>query len=316
MPTILLASLLDFLIGDPVGWLHPVQVMGWAIAAYTQAVFSHFKTPMAQRIAGIVLGIGLVGGSGFLGWAVVRVAGQFHPLVGIATETIFLASCFAARSLRRAAMDVLTPLEAGDLSTARSHLSRYVGRDTADLPAAEILRAVLETVTENATDGVMAPLFYALVGAALPGVGSLPLALAYKAASTLDSMVGYRELPYAHLGWFSAKLEDILTWVPCRLTVLILALLSGRPLHVWKICLRDAPHDPSPNSGWSECAYAAVLGVQVGGMNLYRGVAKYKPLLGDNTQPIAPSTIYQALQLTRYNFLCWLGLGIGVNWLV
>jgi adenosylcobinamide-phosphate synthase len=316
MPTILLASILDFLIGDPVGWLHPVQVMGWTIAATTQVILTHLKTPMAQRIAGMLLVIGLVGGSAALGWVGVRMASQVHPLMGIATETILLASCFAARSLRRAAADVLTPLEAGDLSTACSHLSRYVGRDTADLPAAEILRAVLETVTENATDGVMAPLFYALVGAALPGVGSVPLALAYKAASTLDSMVGYREAPYTHLGWFSAKLEDILTWLPCRLTVLTLSLLSGKPWHVWRICLRDAPHDPSPNSGWSECAYAAILGVQVGGMSLYRGVAKYKPLLGDNTRSIAPSTIYHALQLTRYSFLCWLGLGVGVNWLI
>jgi adenosylcobinamide-phosphate synthase len=196
------------------------------------------------------------------------------------------------------------------LAEARSKLSQYVGRDTEKLTEAEILRAVLETVTENATDGVTAPLFYAIVGAFLPGVGSVPLALAYKAASTLDSMVGYRVEPYTDLGWFSAKLEDVLTWLPCRLTVITLALLSGKPKEVWRLCLRDATKDPSPNSGWSECAYAAILGVQLGGTNWYQGVAKDKPLLGDPVYPITPDKIYQALQLTRYCFLIWLGVAI------
>lgn len=302
-----IASLLDFLIGDPVGWLHPVQVMGWAIADYSQIVLARLKTPLAQRMAGVLLGLGLILGSGLLGWLVIEMARRSHGWLGIAAESILLASCFAARSLRNAATDVLRPLQANELEEARSVLSRYVGRDTANLSEPDILRAVLETVTENATDGVMAPLFYALVGAALPGVGSVPLALAYKATSTLDSMVGYRQAPYTYLGWFSARVEDLLTWLPCRLTVLTLALLSGRPLQVWRLCQRDAPKDPSPNSGWSECAYAAVLGVQVGGVNWYRGVAKHKPLLGDAISPITPPVIHRALQLTRHCFLLWLG---------
>jgi adenosylcobinamide-phosphate synthase len=123
-------------------------------------------------------------------------------------------------------------------------------------------------------------------------------------------MVGYRVEPYTDLGWFSAKLEDVLTWLPCRLTVITLALLSGKPKEVWRLCLRDATKDPSPNSGWSECAYAAILGVQLGGTNWYQGVAKDKPLLGDPVYPITPDKIYQALQLTRYCFLIWLGVAI------
>lgn len=305
-----IAAFLDFLIGDPVGWLHPVQMMGWAIAVYTKQVLTRLKNPFAQKIAGVALGVSLIGMSGLLSWSIVEAARQIHPFLGIAVQVILLASCFAARSLRNAAEAVLQPLQMGDLEQARSILSHYVGRDTENLSEAEVLRAVLETVTENATDGAMAPLFYALVGAFLPGAGSVPLAMAYKAASTLDSMVGYREAPYTHLGWFSAKLEDILTWVPCRLTVLTISLLSGKPIQVWKICLRDAPKDPSPNSGWSECAYAAALGVQVGGMNWYRGIAKPKPLLGNAVYPISPKTIDRALQLTRWSFLIWLGVGI------
>jgi adenosylcobinamide-phosphate synthase len=307
---LLLAAGLDYIIGDPWGWPHPVRVMGWVITYFTQFALKQWNSPLNRRWVGIALGVGLIITSGLAGWLIVRGARWLHPLLSIGVESILLASCFAGRSLRSAAVEVLQPLTTGHLAEARSKLSQYVGRDTEKLTEAEILRAVLETVTENATDGVTAPLFYAIVGAFLPGVGSVPLALAYKAASTLDSMVGYRVEPYTDLGWFSAKLEDVLTWLPCRLTVITLALLSGKPKEVWRLCLRDATKDPSPNSGWSECAYAAILGVQLGGTNWYQGVAKDKPLLGDPVYPITPDKIYQALQLTRYCFLIWLGVAI------
>lgn len=306
---LLLSASLDYLIGDPWGWPHPVRVMGWAISRFTGFVLKQFSNQQQRRLAGILLGIGLIIGSGLAGWLIVQAASLVHPLVSVAVESILLASCFAAKSLRMAALDVLQPLTTGNLAQARTHLSQYVGRDTEKLDEPEILRAVLETVTENATDGVTAPLFYAIVGAFSP-VGSIPLALAYKAASTLDSMVGYRTAPYTDLGWFSAKFEDVLTWLPCRLTVLTLAILSGKPLEVWHICSRDAIKDPSPNSGWSECTYAAILGVQVGGTNWYQGLAKDKPLLGNLVYPITPEKVYQALGLTRYCFLIWLGVGI------
>lgn len=306
-----IAAVLDYLIGDPWNWLHPVQVMGWGISGYSQFVLKRWQDPVRQKQAGVVLAIGLASISGIVGWIIVWGTRLIHPWLSLAIASILLASCFAGRSLRAAAEDVLRPLKTGDLETARSKLSRYVGRDTEDLSEPEILRAVLETVTENATDGVMAPLFWAIVGALLP-MGSIPLALAYKAVSTLDSMVGYRETPYTHLGWCSARLDDFLTWIPCRLTVLSLALVSNKPRHVLAICQRDAPQDPSPNAGWSECAYAATLGVQMGGTNRYRGVVKFKPLLGEPNRPITPEVIQQAMTLTRINVLIWLAIGIVV----
>ena len=341
---LILAAVLDYSIGDPWGWPHPVQAMGWAIDRYTRLVFNIWNHPPGKRphlgdrppgdrpklllrCAGIILAIGLILGSYTVSWSIVQAASWVHPLLGLAGETILLASCFAGRSLRAAAEDVLTPLNVGDLVKARERLSLYVGRDTENLSEPEILRALLETVTENAVDGVTAPLFYALVGFALPhlllSVGNLPIAdysmsmsaivpwaIAYKAASTLDSTVGYKEAPYTDLGWFSAKLEDVLTWLPCRLTVITLAVISGKPLYIWKMCQRDAVKDASPNSGWSECAYAAILGVQLGGTNSYRGVVKHKPLLGEPNQSITAQHICQALQLTRYCFLIWLGLSL------
>ncbi|MCG5058842.1 MAG: cobalamin biosynthesis protein [Limnoraphis sp. WC205] len=320
-----IAAMLDYLIGDPWEWLHPVQVMGWAIGQYTRLAFQWFQTPLSLKLLGILLAILLIFGSGFTSWLILQVIRsiplQFplHPILDIGVQSIMLASCFALRSLRQAAEDVLHPLNDGDLIKARQQLSLYVGRDTTDLSESEILRAVLETVAENSTDGVIAPLFYALVGVAIPGIGSVPFAFAYKAASTLDSMVGYKEAPYTDIGWFSAKLEDILTWLPCRLNTLLIAMLSGKPRSVWTICQRDAIYDPSPNAGWSECAYAATLNVQLGGVNKYKGIIKHKPLLGDFISPITPAIVHQALQLTRQTFLIELGvfiLGYGVIGLI
>ncbi|MDY7016471.1 MAG: CobD/CbiB family cobalamin biosynthesis protein, partial [Cyanobacteriota bacterium] len=168
-----------------------------------------------------------------------------------------------------------------------------------------------ETLAENTTDGATAPLFYAILGALVPGIGSLPLALAYKAASTLDSMVGYRTEPCADLGWFSAQLEDRLTWLPCRLTVAAIALFSGKPRRVWQLCRRDAPQDPSPNSGWSECAYAAALGVRLGGTNTYNGIVKEKPRLGESDRPITLDIIARSLALMRACLLLGLLVFLG-----
>lgn len=308
----IIAALLDYIVGDPWGWPHPVQVIGWFISHGSKFLLQHCQSSLKQRLAGIFLAITIILGSGFVGWLIIQIATRLNPWLGIITQSIILASCFALHSLRVAAVDVLQPLTSGNIAQARQTLSNYVGRDTDNLSEAEILRAVLETVTENATDGVMAPLFYAIVGAFIPIIGVAPLALAYKASSTLDSMIGYKEQPYTYLGWFSARLEDYLTWLPCRLTVITLAVFSGNPLYVWRICSRDGIKDPSPNSGWSECAYAAVLGVQMGGTNWYRGVAKYKPILGDGVNPITADTIRQALRLTRYAFLLWLGIAIAL----
>lgn len=316
---LIVAASLDFLIGDPVNWLHPVQVMGWVITRFTDLVITqdpitNHRIPVfssiTMKILGMILAIGMILGSGLISWSIAIALSQIHPALAIAFSSILLAACFAGRSLRNAAESVLDILQTGNLEGARQELSRYVGRDTDELSELEILRAVLETVTENAIDAVTSPLFYALIGSLLLPYGAVALAIAYKAASTLDSMVGYREAPFTDLGWFSAKTDDVLTWLPCRLTVLTLALLSGKPIYVWKICQRDAKSDPSPNSGWSECVYAAILQVQLGGENRYRGLVKHKPLLGDNIEPIAAPKIKQAIALTRTCFLLWLSLAL------
>lgn len=310
--TLCLAAIEDYALGDPWGWPHPVRVMGWLIQKYTNLAI---KLPPGypRRVAGVFLGLGLIVGSGFFGWLVVWSLSVIHPWLGYIAEIILLASCFAGKSLKVAVKDVLGSLDPNNLNDARDRLSLYVGRDTNNLSESEILRALLETMAENAVDGVTAPLGYAILGLLIPGIGSLPLAMAYKAASTLDSMVGYLKEPYTDLGWFSAQLEDRLTWLPCRLTVLTLSLLSKKPQRVLAICRRDGVRDPSPNSGWSEAVYAAILGVQLGGKNTYQGVVKEKPLLGDALEPISVAKIDEALNLTRYCFLLWLAIAIIIN---
>lgn len=305
---LLLAAIEDFLIGDPWGWIHPVQIIGWIIKKYTDLAITLLPQGWLRRIAGVFIGLGLIFGSGIFAWLAVNLLGKINPVLGYVVEIILLASCFAGKSLRVAVQDVLQPIEQDDLTLARSRLSLYVGRDTDSLSSAEILRALLETVGENAVDGVTAPLFYAILGSFIPGVGPLPLALAYKAASTLDSMVGYLREPYRDIGWFNAQFEDYLTWLPCRLTVLTLSLFSGKPLAVLAICRRDGIKDPSPNSGWSEAVYAAILEVQLGGRNTYKGVVVEKPLLGNPQQDISLNKINQAINLTRNCFVFWLAI--------
>lgn len=299
------AALLDFGLGDPWGWPHPVRWMGRYIHWISHSCGYGQSWPVwGQRLGGAMLTLSLMAGSALVSWGLVTLAMVISPLLAWGIAVVGTASGFAGRSLRDAAAEVLIPLAAGNLEKARQSLAQYVGRETANLEPPEILRAVLETVSENTTDGMMAPLFYgAIATLVVPQLTPLPLVMAYKAASTLDSMIGYREPPYTHWGWFAAKTEDCLTWLPCRLLVCLVALCSGQGQRVWQWCSRDAPKDPSPNSGWSECAYAAALGVRLGGTNLYHGTVKVKPFLGEPLQPIDQDVVIAALSLSRRLYL-------------
>ena len=320
---LLWAAILDWIIGDPWHWYHPVQGIALWINGFTRCILGdtakkahvhYHHHPRVERWAGVALGLSTIAGSALVTGLIVQMAHRAHPILGFGVEAIALASCFAGRSLRDAAWDVLNNLQKSGLEAGRSRLSLYVGRDTENLDEAEVLRATLETVAENAIDGVLAPLFWSVfwtvVAATLGNIPGIIAAgtMAYKAASTLDSTVGYRRSPYTHIGWFSAQLEDRLTWIPCRLSVITLALWSGKPRRVWAIARQDGSKDPSPNSGWSEAAYAGALGVQLGGENYYQGQKKVKPLLGNPDNPITVLTIKNALQLTRNAFLSWLSL--------
>ena len=272
--------------------------MGLGIRLGRDWILRTVSVSWQRQVAGGLLTVVLMGMSYGYAAGAIAVATLIHPLLGVIVHGVLLASCLGARGLRLAALSVLQLLRNGDLQKAREQVGLYVGRDTEALDASEICRALVETVAENTPDGGTAPLFYAVVGGA-------PLAFAYKSLSTLDSMVGYRREPYRDLGRFPARLEDAATWLPCRLTVLTLACFSAQPFQYLDRCARDARQDPSPNSGWSEAAFAWLLGVQLGGRNVYGGVVKEKPLLGRGDHPLDLEVVQDSVGWLRRVMVVW-----------
>ena len=313
-----LACVLDRLLGDPRWCLHPVVVMGWLITRL-RCLAERWAgdSPWTLRLAGTVITALLVGGSALAGWGVERLA-LVTPVrpIAVAVLLIGLASALAGRSLAEAVRAVLVAEKAGDLPLARQRLSWIVGRDTDGLDGPEILRAAAETASENAVDGLFAPLFWMVVGAAcwgasgLEGPGPLALAWGFKAASTLDSMLGYRSGRLRWLGTAGARLDDLLVWLPCRLAALSLPLVAGQGprgcWRHWRLTRRDGAPDPSPNAGLSQAAYAHAAGVQLGGINHYGAQRRANPLLAAGQPLPTAGSVERMLELTRRLELLWL----------
>lgn len=299
--TFLAAGLLDEVLGDPEAWPHPVRALGWLIAAADRARMG-IVSQIGLRLLGVLLALGLPALAGGFAWGVLRLCGPWSWIPAV----LLGAWMLAGRSLRDAVKPVAAALDRGDLEAARFAVSRVVGRDTERLDEGEVARAGLETLAESLCDGVVAPLFWFAV-AGLPGLW------AFKAVSTLDSMVGHREAPWTHFGWASARLDDLLNWVPARITALLIATAarSGRALHfAW----RDAGKTSSPNAGVVEAAFAGALGVQLGGTNWYDGVPKEGPRLGDPGGVLDAPRLREGLRLcARVNALALL-LGALALW--
>ena len=311
---------LDRLVGDPHDLLHPVQVMGAVIAGLrTGAERWAGDHPGRLRLAGGLITLVLVGGSAAAGACLEALARRWPPL-GVPLLLIGLGSALAGRSLEQAVRTVLTALErkgSGRLEEARHRLAWIVGRDVEGLEENDILRALAETAAENGVDGLFGPLFWMLVGAVLGAVGGpgpLSLAWAYKASSTLDSMLGYRRGRLRWLGTAGARLDDLLTWLPCRLVALSLPPLAGAALvgswRNFRRALREGAPDPSPNAGVSQAAYALAAGVRLGGVNHYGGIARAKPVLAADCPAADRAAVERILGLSRRLELCWLAVGL------
>lgn len=281
------AYLLDLFLGDPAWLTHPVVLLGRWIAWLDR------RLPRT-RSGGVLLWLLVVIPAYGLTWGLLALAARLSPWAGHGVSLALLWSTLAARGLADAGTGVLRPLLAGDLPAARSRVGWIVGRDTAHLDEREVARAAVETVAENASDGVVAPILYAALGGA-------PLAMAYKAVNTLDSMVGYKNERYLHLGWASARMDDLWNWIPARLTALLLVAAAaplGYPAcRAAAVALRDARLHPSPNSGWPEAAVAGALGIRLGGLNLYGGRESFRAYLGDPLRPMEPLDIQRAVAL-------------------
>jgi adenosylcobinamide-phosphate synthase len=281
------ALLLDAVLGEPRESIHPTVLMGLVISAFEKRAL-RIESPRSRRLAGIVLAVSAPS----LVFASTRKILGFVPckprwMIG----TALISTTLSVSGLAEAARNVEMGLREGRLERARTQVGHLVGRDTGDLSESEVCRAAVESVAENTSDGVVAPMFYgAFFGA--------PGALAYKAVNTLDSMVGYRQPPYEDLGWASARLDDLANLAPSRLTMLSTAAISGRPLSTLLTAYRYGPLTTSPNAGMAEAAFAGALGVRIGGANTYGGVLREGPVLGDGRLPV-PDDIGRAVRLMR-----------------
>ncbi|MGM0542556.1 MAG: adenosylcobinamide-phosphate synthase CbiB [Pseudomonadota bacterium] len=298
------AIVVDLLIGDPRSLPHPVVIIGRGISVL-DARWNQGGDKCRRR-SGFLLTVTIVSGTFFVAWLALALLTALHPWLGIVAEIGLLATTLAIKGLADAGRAIAKPLAKGDLPAARRALAMVVGRDTEQLDEAEITRGGVETIAENTVDGITAPLLFALIGGA-------PLALAYKAINTLDSMVGYRNQRYADFGYASAKLDDVANWLPARLTVLclwlaglLLSIAGSRPLH-WQGALhatcRDAPLHPSPNAGWPEAMMARLLGVQLGGTNFYQGVASNRATLGEPLETLQVAHINASIRLMHATWL-------------
>jgi adenosylcobinamide-phosphate synthase len=306
------AYLLDLLLGDPQRFPHPVRLIGRLISGLERPLRKIHSSPSWLILAGVLLA-GTVCGITFLATLLlIRFWGDLSWVAGLAGSSFLAYTTLATRDLRVETRRVLLALEGGDLSKARQELSLLVGRDTADLDESEILRALVETIAENISDGVIAPLFYL-------GLGGPAWAMTYKAINTLDSMVGYKNERFRQLGWASAKLDDVANSLPARISggiIVLSSLILGKG---WKASLRilgrDHANHQSPNSAWPEAAMAGALGVQLGGLNYYFGRPNQKPFIGDRERVIGRADVREAWRILYLSSFFMLLLALGLNWI-
>ncbi|PWI32355.1 cobalamin biosynthesis protein CobD [Vibrio albus] len=299
--TYIAAFSLDLLIGDPPDWPHPIRWIGSVISRGEKQIRRWCNSRFSLYVSGGVLWLVIVGMTWVITWAAITSAFHIHWALGMAVQLWLATTVLATRCLKDCADAVLAPLRAGDISEARKQLSYIVGRDTSELDEQQITRATVETVAENTVDGVIAPLLYLFLG-------GVPLAMAYKAVNTLDSMVGYNNERYREVGYVSAKLDDLANYIPARLSLplfALAALLSGKNSRSALIIgWRDRYQHKSPNSAWSEASIAGALGIRLGGPNQYFGERVEKPWIGDAIREIEPQDICFSTRLMYVSSTC------------
>ena len=291
---LLSAWLLDRWLGDPAWLPHPVVAFGRAIS------FCEHRLNKGRRrfLKGMLTAIVLVALTYLLTYALLRgVSFYVSPWLEVALEVILIFFCLAGTTLVREVRDVLRALDRS-LEDGRRQVARIVGRDTQALPAQEVRTAALETLAENLSDGVIAPLFwYLLLG--VPGM------MMYKMINTLDSMIGYRNERYRRFGCFAARLDDVANYIPARLTALLMVAVSGHPA-LWTFVRRYGKEHASPNSGYPEAALAGILDCRFGGPHDYFGEEVWKPYIGKNNRPLTTQDMVRAVRINRRAEICML----------
>jgi adenosylcobinamide-phosphate synthase len=307
--TLLISSyLVDQVAGDPEWFPHPVRLIGSTISRGESSLRYRGQSARSELITGAGLTLTVIGSTYWITGAASRLIRRRSSLLGDFIELFLGWTCLAARNLQQEANAVTYALRAGDLPLARRRLSRIVGRDTERLDAEEISRAVIETVAESASDGIMAPLFYM-------AIGGVPLAMAYKAANTLDSMIGHTDDRYFYFGKVAARFDDVANFLPSRLSALSIIgaaklVSSSDPLAAWKTWRRDGRNHKSPNAGQPESAMAGALRVVLGGDNSYAGEIVPGAKMGEEFSPPNPRKAVQAIRVVCVASVVGLGLGV------
>lgn len=285
---------------------HPVGLFAKVISGSERRLNRADWSDMARRLAGLGAMLGLIAavllGMGLVVWLVRGWAGEWAwlPLALLAWPAL------AARSLDDHVRPVLAALEAGDLAEARHAVAMIVGRDTAGLDEAGVVRAAIESLAESFCDGVVAPLFWLLLG-------GVPGAWAYKAINTADSLIGHPEEPLRAYGWAAARIDDLANLLPARLAGLLLCVAG---LRGWRVMLRDHARHASPNAGWPEAAMAGALGVRLAGPIVYDGVLAPKPWIGEEGRTAGAADLRRALAIYRRACVLLAFIALGVAWLV
>ncbi len=287
--------LLDLLIGDPHWLYHPIRLVGHLISTLEGLLRRIFpKTEKGELAAGVFLLVLTAGITAGTAWGLLLLAGRLHPYARFGLETVMCYQLLATRSLKEETMKVYTALKRGDVEGARRAVSMVVGRDTAVLDDIGITKAAVETVAENTSDGIIAPLLFLAVGGA-------PFGYFYKAVNTMDSMVGYKNEKYLYFGRAAAKFDDVLNYLPARLSAVLMVWASGflgmDMGNAWRIYLRDRCNHSSPNSAHTEAVTAGALHIELAGNAYYFGKLYEKPTLGDPDRPVEYEDIQRANQL-------------------
>ena len=294
--------LLDLIFADPQSLPHPIVWFGKAIAALEKRL-NHGSR---RRLKGALMAVGLIAATWLTALALMRLVAPW-PAASIVVGAVVVFYCLAGTTLAREVRMVFEAADRG-LDEGRRQVGRIVGRDTASLSDQEVRTAALETLAENLSDGVIAPLFYYLIG-------GVPAMLAYKMVNTLDSMVGYRTERYARFGTWAARIDDVANWIPARLTALLMILAAGRPGlagFVWRFGRAHA----SPNSGWPEAALAGILDCRFGGTHDYFGESVYKPYIGVNPRPLTLSDMKKAIRINRMAAVIMVAIVAIASWFI
>ena len=311
MIQIILGFLLDLIIGDPQNPIHPIRIIG----SLCKFVENLFRKILKQhlKVVGLVTWIIVVSIVFTFNYLLIKITYLINPIISIILGAVMIYFCISAKALKIEGLKVIKYLIKDDIKGARKQLSYIVGRDTENLDKEAILKAVIETVAENMSDGVIAPFFYA-------GLGGAPLAFLYKAVNTMDSMFGYKNDKYIEFGYFPAKLDDVFNYIPARLSgyfIVIVSFVLGLDYkNSFKIYKRDKNNHSSPNSAHPEAAVAGALNVQLGGANYYFGKLVEKPTIGDNIEKIDVDKVNKTNNILYCSAILGCCMALIINWII